>query len=95
MNLEVAPIWNMLQVLLILSYSFYYYWISLVAQTVKNQPAMKETQVHSLGQEDPLQKGITRNSSIFAWEIPWTEEAGRLQSTGHKESDKTEQLSVR
>ena len=75
MNLEVAPIWNMLQVLLILNYSFYYYWISLVAQMVKNQPAMKETQVHSLGQENPPQKGITINSSSFAWEIPWTEEA--------------------
>ena len=48
---------------------------SLVAQMVKNQPAMKETQVHSLGQENPPQKGITINSSSFAWEIPWTEEA--------------------
>ena len=45
---------------------------------VKNLLAMKETQVHSLGQEDPLEKGITTHSSILAWRIPWTEEPGRL-----------------
>ena len=48
---------------------------------VKNQPAM-ETQLHSPRREDPLQKGTTINSSIFAWEIPWTEEPGGLQSMG-------------
>ena len=48
---------------------------------VKNQPAV-ETRLHSPHQEDPLQKGTTINSSIFAWEIPWTEEPGGLQSMG-------------
>ena len=56
---------------------------------------MQETWVQSLGQEDPLEKGMVTYASILAWEIPWTAEPGRLQSTGHKESDKTEQLSVR
>ena len=61
---------------------------SLVAQTVKNLPAVQETQVQSLGGEDPLEKGMATLSSILAWEIPWTEEPGGLQSmvlqiTGH------------
>ena len=51
---------------------------SLVAQTVKNLPIMQETQVQSLGWEDPLEKGMTTHSSILAWRIPWTEEPGRL-----------------
>ena len=49
---------------------------------VKNLPTTQETQVPSLGQEDPLQKGMATYSSIFAWRIPWTEEPGRLQSLG-------------
>ena len=49
---------------------------------VKNLPVTQETQVPSLGQEDPLQKGMATYSSIFAWRIPWTEEPGRLQSLG-------------
>ena len=49
-----------------------------VAQTVKNLPAMQETQVPSLGQEDPLEKGMATYSSILAWRIPWTEEPGGL-----------------
>ena len=53
---------------------------SLVAQLVKNLPAMQETQVQSLGHEDPLEKGMVTHSSILAWRIPWTEEPGRLQS---------------
>ena len=53
---------------------------SLVAWMVKNLPAMQETQVQSLGQENPLEKEMTTHSSILAWEIPWTEEPGRLQS---------------
>ena len=57
-----------------------YVGASLVAQMVKNLPAMQETQVRSLGQEDPLEKGIAPHSSIFAWRIPWTEEPGGLQS---------------
>ena len=49
---------------------------------VKNLPAMQETQVQSLGQEDPLEKKMATHSSIIAWRIPWTEEPGRLQSMG-------------
>ena len=47
---------------------------------VKDLPAMQETPVPSLGQEDPLEKGMANHSSILAWRIPWTEEPGRLQS---------------
>ena len=49
---------------------------------VKNLPAMQETQVQSLGWEDPLEEGMATRSSILAWEIPWTEDPGGLQSTG-------------
>ena len=55
---------------------------SLVAQMVKDLPAMRETWVRSLGWEDPLEKGMTTHSSILAWRIPWTEEPGGLQSVG-------------
>ena len=55
---------------------------SLVAQMVKNPPAMQETWVQSLDWEDPLEKGVATYSSILAWRIPWTEEPGRLQSMG-------------
>ena len=48
----------------------------------KNLPAIQETQVQSLGWEDPLEKGIAIHSSILAWRIPWTEEPGGLQSMG-------------
>ena len=54
----------------------------LVAQTVKNLPAMRETGVRSLGQEDPLEKRMATHSSVVAWEIPWTEEPGGLQFVG-------------
>ena len=53
-----------------------------MAQIVKNLPAMQETQVWSLGWEDPLEKGMATHSSILSWRIPWTEEPGGLQSTG-------------
>ena len=53
-----------------------------MAQRVKNLPAMQETQVLSLGWEDPLEKGVATHSSILAWEIPWTEEPGALQPMG-------------
>ena len=56
--------------------------ISLVAQMVKNPPAMQKTQVQSLGREDALEKEMATHSSTLAWEIPWTEEPGRLQSMG-------------
>ena len=55
---------------------------SLVAQTVKCLPTMRETQVRSLGQEDPLEKEMATHSSTLAWRIPWKEEPGRLQSIG-------------
>ena len=57
-------------------------WASLVAQKVKNLPAMHKTRVLSLGQEDSLEEGLATHSSILAWRIPWTEEPGRLQSLG-------------
>ena len=56
--------------------------ISLVAQTVKNLPALQKTWVQSLGQEDPLEKGMATHSSFPAWRIPQTEEPDRLQSMG-------------
>ena len=55
---------------------------SLVTQMVKNLPSMQETQVRSLGGEDPLEKEMAIHSSNIAWKIPWTEEPGRLQSIG-------------
>ena len=57
-------------------------YASLVAQRLKRLPAMWETWVRSLGWEDPLEKEMATHSSILAWRIPWTEEPGRLQSTG-------------
>ena len=53
---------------------------------------MQETWVRSLGQEDPLEKGMATYSNILAWRIPWTEESGRLQSMGSQKSDMAEQL---
>ena len=61
-------------------------YASLVAQMVKNPPAMQEPWVWSMGQEDPLEKGMTTHSSILAWEILWTKELGRLQSMGSQKS---------
>ena len=55
---------------------------AMAAQMVKNLPALQETQVQSLDWEDPLEKGMVTHSSILAWRIPWTEEAGGLQSVG-------------
>ena len=63
-----------------------------MALMIKNLPAVQEAQVQFLGQEDPLEKGMATHSSIRAWEIPWTEEPGWLQSMG-LQSDMTEQLS--
>ena len=67
----------------------YLMFVSLVAQSVKNQPAMQETQARSQGQEDPLKKEVATYSSILVWEISWTEEAGGLQSMMSQESDVT------
>ena len=61
-------------------------WASLVAQTVKNPPATQETQVQSLGWEDPLEKQMATHSSIVAWRIPWMEDPGGLQSMGLQSS---------
>ena len=70
-----------------------HFWVgSLVAQTVKNLPAIRETWVPSLGGEDPMKKEMATHSSILVWRIPRTEERGGLQSMGGKESDTTEQL---
>ena len=55
---------------------------SLVAQKVKYLPAMQETQVQSLGGQDPLEKRMATHAGILAWRIPWTEEPGGLRSTG-------------
>ena len=57
-------------------------WASLIAQLVKNLPAMRETWVRSLGWKDPLEKEKATHSSILAWRIPWTEEPGELQYIG-------------
>ena len=65
---------------------------SLVAQLVKNLPAMEETWVQFLGWEDPLEKEMATHSSILAWRIPCTEDPGGLQSMGWQESDTTERL---
>ena len=56
----------------------------------KNLPALQETQVGSLGWEDPLEKGMATHSSILAWRIPWTEEPGGLSPRSHKDWDTTE-----
>ena len=58
------------------------YWASLVAQMVKNLPAMQKTQHQSLGQEDPLEKNLAIHPSVCAWRIPWIEDPGGLQSMG-------------
>ena len=62
---------------------------SFIAQLVKNLPAMQESWVRFLGQEDPLEKELATHSYIFTWRIPWTEEPDRLQSMGSQESDMT------
>ena len=64
-----------------------FHFHSLVVQSVKNLSAMQETWVRFLGWEDPLDKEIATHSGILAWRIPWTEEPGRLQSTGSQELD--------
>ena len=65
---------------------------SLVAQRLKHLPAMWETRVRSLDQEDPLGEGMATRSSILAWRIPWTEEPDSYSPWGRKEADTTEQL---
>ena len=67
-------------------------WASLGAQMLKNLPAVQETQVPSLGREDPLKKVMATHSNNLTWKIPWTEESGR--PWGCKELDMTEWLTV-
>ena len=62
---------------------------SLIAQSVKNLPAVQETRVKFLGQENPLEKEMVSHSSVLAWRIPWTEQPGGLQSIGSQKSDTT------
>ena len=62
--------------------STFHVWAFLVVQMVKNLPAVWETQVQSLGREDPLEEGMATHSSILTWRIPWMEEPDGLQSTG-------------
>ena len=69
---------------LVKKYSIRYSSGSLMALTVKNLPVVQKTRVRSLGQEDPLEKGMATHSSILAWKIPWTEEPGRLQRVATK-----------
>ena len=81
------------------SFAFLKMWIiptvsSLVAQTIKNLPAMQETQVQSLGWEDPSEKKMTAHSSILAWRITWTEDPAGYSPWGRKELDTTEQLKL-
>ena len=80
-------------------HTLYYSWLVWVpmAQWVKNPPAMQETKemwVPSLGWEDPLGEEMATHSSMLAWEIPWTEAPGGLQSMDRKESDMTERLTL-
>ena len=70
----------------------YVFGASIVAQMVKNLPAIQETQVWSLGWEDLLEKEIATRSTILAWESPWAEEPGRLECTGSHTVGHTEQL---
>ena len=71
-----------------IGYPLQYSWAFLMAQMVKNSPAMQETWVQSLGWEDPLEEGMATHSSIFTWRIHM--DRGAWQSMGLKESDKTE-----
>ena len=72
---------NYMYLVIRLCWFHWFYWTSLVAQTVKNTPAMRETWIRSLGWEDPLEKGKATHSSILAWRIPWTEELAKTVCT--------------
>ena len=77
-----------------IGYPLQYSWASLVAQTVKNLPAMRETWVQSLGWEDSLEEDMATHFSVLAWRIPMDREAWWASLWGRKESDMTEQLST-
>ena len=72
-----------------IGYPLQYSWASLVAQLVKNLPAVRETWVRSLGWEDPLEEEMATHPSVLAWEIPREEQPGGLQSTGVTEESNT------
>ena len=67
---------------------------SLVAQTVKNLPAVQETRVQSLGREGPLEEATAAHSSVLVWRTPWTEEPGGYSPWGHRELGLTERLTL-
>ena len=72
---------------------YIYTYISGGSDGKKNLPAVSETQVGSLGWEDPLEKGTATHSSVLTWRIPWTEESDRLQSTGSHSQTRLKRLS--
>ena len=74
---------------IVLGIQYFVFLYRILAQMVKNLPAMQETQIQFLGWEDPLEKETATHSSFLAWEIPWTEEPGGLQSMGSQESGTT------
>ena len=74
-----SPVPDFLTCLFFFFFFYFLFDIGVVAQTVKNLPAMLETWVRSLSLADPLEKGMAIYTSILAWRIPWTEEPGRLQ----------------
>ena len=75
-----------------IGYPLQYSWASLVAQLVKNPPAMWETRVRSLGWEDPLEKGKATHSSVWAWRIPWTVQSMGSQRIRHNIATKHQQI---
>ena len=79
---------------LLFGYWFCLIWTSLVAQTVKNLPAVQETQIQSLCREDPLEKGVVTHSSILAWRIPWTEKPVGYSPWDRIELDSTERRTL-
>ena len=78
-----------------IGYPLQYSWASLVAQLVKNLPAMQETLVRFLDWEDPLEKGKATHSSILAWRIPWTVESMGSQRVGHDRATFTHNPTVK
>ena len=85
---------NKIQTFPLLFNVLYFSWVPLVAQLIKNLPAMRETWVPSLGWEDPLEDEMATQSSILAWRIPRTEEPAGYSPSGRKESGTTKRLSL-